>query len=99
MALDAILQFNYLDLEFKIPKINTKLSELFVLATTKTRKLDDLEHIQHTLNVCAKILQPKSWAQWVRNNIDIFEEGNHKVCQDFMNLATMKYSKISTLKT
>ena len=94
MALDAILQFNHLDLEFKIPKINTKLSELFVLATTKTRKLDDLEHIQHTLNVCAKTFQPESWAQWVRNSIDIFEEGGHKVSQNFMNLATMKYNKI-----
>ena len=59
MSLNAILQFNPLELDFDIPQINTKLSQLFVLATTKTRKLDDLKLMQHTLNIHGKILQPE----------------------------------------
>ena len=31
----------------------------------------------------------------MRNKLDYFEEGNIKVCQDFMNSATIKYNKIS----
>ena len=45
--------------------INTKLTHLFVLVTTKTCTLDDLERIQYTLNVYGKILQPGPWASWV----------------------------------
>jgi len=35
------------------------------------------------------------WAQWVRNKVDSFEEGNVTVYQDFMNSATIKYTKIA----
>ena len=97
MSLTAILEFNPLELKFNIPKINTKLSELFVLATTQTRKLDDQERIQHTLNTYSKILQPEIWAQWVRNHVNSFEEGKITVCQDLMNTATIKYNKICNI--
>ena len=59
LSINAITSFNPFDHAFDIPAINTKLTHLFVLATTKTCTLDDLERIQHTLNVYGKILQPK----------------------------------------
>lgn len=31
----------------------------------------------------------------MHNKIDFFEEGGITVCQDFMNLSTMKYNKIA----
>ena len=44
----------------------------------------------------SKILQPEVWAQWVRNKVDAFEDGNVTNCQDFMNSAVIKYNKISS---
>ena len=65
-----------------------------MLATTNTRELLDAEKIQHTLNVYNKIKQPEIWAQWVRNQVDLFEEGSITVCQTFMNKALVKYNRI-----
>ena len=98
ISLENILSFNPFDCKFHIPTINTKLINLFSLATTRTRILDDSERIQHTLNAYSKILQPEVWAQWVRNKIDSFEDGNITVCQDFMNSAAIKYAKIGGMK-
>ena len=98
ISLENILSFNLFDCKFHIPTINTKLINLFGLATTRTRVLDDSERIQHTLNVYSKILQPEVWAQWVRSKIDSFEDGNITVCQDFMNSAAVKYAKINGMK-
>jgi len=69
---------------------------LFTLAITQHRTLNNSERIQHTLNVYSKILQPEVWAQWVRVKINSFEEEAITVCQDFMNSSTMKYNKIVT---
>jgi len=80
--------------EFRIPKINSKLFHLFILATTQSRSLLDTEMIQHTMNVYAKILQLESWAQWVRNKIDSFEDGNITQCQTFMNSGVLKFNQI-----
>ena len=93
-SLQSILDFNPADHDFEISTINTKLTNLFILATTNTRTLKDSERIQHTLNNYAKILQPELWAQWVRDKMDSFDEGNITVCQDFMNSAIVKYNKI-----
>jgi hypothetical protein len=68
----------------------------FVLATTGTRTLDDPERIQHTLTVYQRIRQPEIWAQWVRNQVDAFEQGNITLSQSFMNTAVIKYNKICT---
>ena len=54
--------------KFNIPSINSKLINLFMLATTNTRALLDAEKIQHTINVYSKIKQPEVWVQWVRNH-------------------------------
>ena len=75
LSFNSILEFNPFDHAFDVPTINTKLINLFTLATTQHRTLDDSERIQHTLNVHSKILQPEVWAQWVRFMIDSFEEG------------------------
>ena len=94
ISLESILNFNPHTYKFQIPTINTTLLNLFSLATTRTRTLDDSERIQHTLNVYRKIVQPETWAQWVRTKTDAFEEGNITVCRDFMNSAMIKYNKI-----
>ena len=94
LSLNNILSFNPLDLKFDIPKINIRLNQLFVLATTEHRALQENERIQHIINVYRKILQPETWAQWVRNQMDQFQSGNLTVCQDFMNTAAIKYQTI-----
>ena len=71
-----------------------KLTNLFLLAAISSRTLGEAEYIQHTPNVYAKILQPELWAQWVREKMDLFDEGKLTVCQDFMNLAVLKCNKI-----
>ena len=93
-SLQNIIDYNPADDDFNIPAINTKLTNLFILATTNTRTLTDGERIQHILNVYAKILQPEIWAQWVRDKMDSFDDGAITVCQDFLNSAVVKYNKI-----
>ena len=94
LSLQQILEFNPADLQFAIPSINTQLSNLFVLATTRSRNLDENERIQHTINAYTKILQPETWAQWVRNRTEEFESGRIISCQELMNSAVLKYKKI-----
>ena len=94
LSLQQILEFNPADAEFAIPTINTQLINLFVLATTRSRILDENERIQHTLNAYSKILQPELWAQWTRNRTEDFEEGRLATCQQLMNSAVLKYKKI-----
>lgn len=93
-SLQKIIDFNPADNKFVISTINTKLTNLFLLATTNYRTLLDSDRIQHTLNVYTKILQTELWAQWVRDKTDAFDEGNITVCQDFMKLAVFKQNKI-----
>ena len=94
LSLQQILDFNPAELQFAIPSINTQLINLFVLATTRSRILDENERIQHTINVYAKILQPEVWAQWVRNRTEDFDENRINSCQQLMNSAVLKYKKI-----
>jgi len=70
--------------------------QLFVLCTTQYFILDDNERIQHTLNVYSKIKQPEMWAQWTRTKVDLFDENQITVCQDFMNTAVVKFNKINS---
>ena len=90
-----ILEFDPTNNAFNITTINTKLNHLFVLATTRQRILGEPERIQHTLTAHARIKQPEEWAQWVRLQIDRFEEGIIPNAQSFMNSAALKYVKIS----
>ena len=71
------------------------MNHLFVLATTGQRILGEPERIQHTLTTYSHIKQPEEWAQWVRLQIDRFEEGIIQNAQSFMNSAALKYVKIS----
>lgn len=87
------------DFEFNISRVNTKLNHLFVLATTGQRQLGEPEKIVHTLTCYDRIKQPEQWAQWVRNKVDRFEDGDIDNCQALMNQATVKYSKISSEST
>ena len=58
---------------------------VFNLATIQYHTLDELERIQHTLNIYFRILQPEVWAQWVQNKVDAFEDETIVQYQDFMN--------------
>ena len=89
-----IITFDLAIYKFDIPSINSKLINLFMLATTNTRTLLDAEKIQHTINVYSKIKQPEVWVQWVRNQVDNFEESKILICQYFMNSALVKYNRI-----
>jgi hypothetical protein len=95
LSFKMILEFDPAVHTFHIPTVNTKLKHLFVLATTRERELLASERIQHTLTVYARIQQPEPWAQWVRNQVDRFEDGQITNCQDFMNSAIIKYNKIA----
>ena len=90
-----ILDFDPANHGFNITSINTKLNHLFVLATTGQRTIWEPESIQHNLTAYACINQPEEWAQWVRLQIDRFEEGMIPNSQSFMNTASVKYVKIS----
>lgn len=94
LSFNNILTFNPHEFDYNIPVINSKLIHYFVLSTTSTRTLLDAEKIQHLLTVYGKILQPETWAQWVRNRVDDFEDGKLTNCQDFMNKSVIKYNKI-----
>ena len=76
ISFQNILNFDRSEYKFNIPLLNGKLIHLFVLTTTQTRSLLASEHIQHTIIVYSKILQPEAWAQWVRSKVDSFEDGN-----------------------
>lgn len=95
LSFKNILEFSSAEHGFNIPVINTKLNHLFVLATTRDRRLPESERIQHTLTVYARIKQPELWAQWVRNQVD-FDAGLLTNCQAFMNAASLKFTKIAS---
>ena len=96
LSLQQILDFDPAELHFQISNINTKLIHLFMLATTKSRVLDQNERIQHTLNAYGKILHPQIWAQWTRNQVEAFENSTITDCQMFMNSAVLKYNQITS---
>ena len=94
LSIQNILNFDVTEHNFDIPTINSKLCNLFTLATSSTRTLAESERIQHTLSAYSNILQPDTWARRVGTKVDLFEEGKITKCQDFMILATMKFNKI-----
>ena len=81
---------------YVIPKINTKITYLFLLDCTPTFFLNDAEHIQHTLTVYGCIKQPAAWYSWVLTKTKDFKDNSITICQNFMNQAVIKYMKIST---
>ena len=89
-----ILDFNLTYHGFKITSINTKLNHIFVLATTGQHTLGESERIKHTLTAYACINQPEEKTQWVRLQIDRFEEGLVPNAQSLMNSAALKYVNI-----
>jgi hypothetical protein len=94
LSFNQILQFDPAIVNFNIPAVNTKLTNLFTLATTSSRVLSEAEKIQHILTAYQRIRQPEIWAQWIRNQVDNFEQGNITNSQAFMNTAVVKYNKI-----
>ena len=89
-----ILSFDSAEYYSKIPVINKIISNLFFLAATQTHQINDAEKIQYILTVYDVIKQPEQWTQWIRNKSHLFEEGPITNCQDFINLALLKYNKI-----
>lgn len=95
MCLQQIITFDPASCKFNVQQINSKMTNLFTLATTNERTLSDPEKIQHLLTTYARIKQPEQWAQWVRNKMDAFDDGTLVNCQQFMNAAALKYIKVS----
>jgi len=54
-----ILHFNPFYHDFNISIINSKLLNLFILATTSTREILEGKRLQHTFHVYKKIVQPE----------------------------------------
>ena len=52
------------------------------------------DRVQHTLTANGRIKQPELWAQWVRAQVDRYDEGLLTNSQQFMNSAALKYTKI-----
>ena len=102
-ALDDLQHLDPAAHNFSIPLINTKFGELFTLATTSSRAISDGERIQYVLTAYDRIKQPAEWTQWVAKKIDSFEEGTLVTagttgCQDLMNAAILKASRIHAAK-
>ena len=91
----CIFEFDPAIYSFDIASINTKLNQLFVLATTGQRILGESEHIQHTIPAYSRIEKPEEWAQWIYLQIDRFEEGLVVNSQSFTKSAVLKYINIS----
>ena len=99
ISLRKLLEFQPADYDFNIPTINKQLNHLFVLSTTKTRKIPSVERIHHTLTVYERIQQPEVWAQWVRHQFDEFQAGRITNIVDFQNSAVLKYNTVATKYT
>ena len=92
--LHSINVFDLATDKYVIPTINSKLSNLFLLAGGPHYTLHGHEKVQSTINVYSKILQPDSWAWWVSQRKDAFDDDTLNNCNDFMNSAVVKYNKI-----
>jgi len=90
LSFNNILTFNPHDYKYNIPVINSKLQHYFVLSTISIWTLLSSEKVQHLLTIYGKTLQPETWDQWGRNQVDNFDEGNITQVQDFMNKAVIK---------
>ena len=97
----SILSFNQITsllpstYDYVIPKINTKITHMFLLARTPTHVLDDAGDIQLILTVYGRIKQPAVWYLWFLTKNNYFEDGYISICQSFMKQAVIKYTNIS----
>ena len=81
--------------KFCILDINKDLLNMFILMTTKTCTIGELQNIQHTLAVYLKVKQPVSWFSWVQRQQDNFAEGTLSNFLSLLNSAVIKYNKIN----
>ena len=99
IAFKNILNFNPKEYNYHIPNINTQSNHPFVLATTSTRIVSPEESLQKIITSYTCVLQPESWSQWVRNQIDDIEDGKISNPKDFMNQEYLKFYKICNTET
>jgi hypothetical protein len=83
-------------LKFNIPVINTQLNQLFIMAATVQRPLDEAARVEYVLQVYDCIKRPEQWVQWVQTQFNLIRSGvgSHQ-CQAFMNTVTITYSEIT----
>lgn len=93
---DKLLRFDPADYNFVIPDINKALCNLVLLATTPQRPIPEPEQVQHAINAYKRIKQPEMWAQWVREQMETFRQGNLMSIQPFLNSAVEKYNQIKS---
>ena len=93
-ATKDLMDYDPSKVKFCIVTINKDVQHLFVLMTTKSRILGDLEKIQHILTIYAKIKQPPEWVTWVSCQNNNFTEGQLGNFRSLLNSAVIRYNKI-----
>jgi len=96
-AIQPLMAFDPSKFKYEIPRINTSLLHLFVMALSPGRPLAKPERIQYILTTYVKICQPKYWASWVRTRTERVEDGTVVITsQTILNKAVLKYNKIKS---
>jgi hypothetical protein len=91
-----IMEFDPTEYQFNIPVINTQLNELFIMAATVQRPLDEYARVEYVLQVYDRIKRPEQWVQWVQTQFTLIRSGvGIHSSQAFMNNATIIYSEIT----
>ena len=72
-ALDDLHHLEPADFRFNLPAINSRITSLFTLATTSSRKIPDAERVQIIIRIYRRIRQPLSWCTWVANKSEAFD--------------------------
>jgi hypothetical protein len=91
-----IMEFDPTEFQFNIPVINTQLNELFIMAATVQRPLDEYARVEYILQVYDRIKRPEQWVQWVQTQFNLIRSGvGIHNSQAFMNTATITYSEIT----
>lgn len=100
-AIQRLMAFDPAKFKYEIPRINTTLLHLFVMASSPGRPLAEPERIQYILTTYVKIRQPESWASWVRTQTERVEDGIPPLItsQTLLNKAVLKYNKIRSTES
>jgi len=99
-AIQRLMAFDPAQFKYEIPRINTTLLHLFVMASSPGRPLAEPERIQYILTTYIKIRQPESWASWVRTQTERVEDGTSLITsQTLLNKAVLKYNKIKSTES
>lgn len=98
-AVQRLMVFDPAFYKYEIPRINTSLLNLFLLAASPGHRLNEPERLQYILTIYLKIRQPESWASWVRTQTERVEDGALASSQVLLNKAVLKYNLIKSTES